>query len=187
MKTLPSLASLLSIGAALLFAPIAHAETLSASFSIPDGGVSSGLYKGNVLLNVSGGGHSAGQDYNDAFYIFANAHGSPVAARRDSSYYQLAFGTVPLAAFNPAQNAKNFLVGAFPAYNPTHEYSFILNTGLTAPSALHFGVSDGNFGDNSGAYRISITQLGVVPEPGSVVLFLGSGFAGAAFLRRRRR
>ncbi len=187
MKTQISLASLLSVGILLLLAPVAHAETVPVSFTTPDGGVSSGLYSGNVLLNVSGTGQSAGQDHNDAFYIYANASGNPVAPHRDGSYYQLTFGTVPLVGFNPAQNAVNSLVGPIPAYAPSHDYSFILNTGLAIPGALHFGVGDGNFGDNSGAYRVTITQLGAVPEPGSVALLIGMGASGLLALRRRRK
>src|SRR5439155_20907368 len=65
----------------------------------------------------------------------------------------------PLAAFDQSCNAVRFLVGPLPAYNPEHEYTFVLDTGLAAPGPLHFGVSDGGFSDNSGAYIITVTQL----------------------------
>lgn len=187
MKTLSSFASLLSAGTLLLLASVAHAETVPVSFMMPDGGVSSGLYFGNVLLEVVGTGQSLGPTFNDAFYLYADGAGNPIAPVVDGSFYQLTFGTVPLVAVTPSQNAANFIVGSVPAYDPAHNYSFVLNTGLVAPGALHFGVGDGNFGDNSGAYRVTITQLQAVPEPGSIALVVGSGFAGVALLRRRRR
>lgn len=187
MKTLKSLASILGVCALSLIALTAHAETVSVTFQQPDGGVSSGLYNGQVLLNVSGVGKSLGNSLNDAFYVFTDGGGSPIAPFHDGSYYQLTFGTSPLVAFSPAQDASNFLAAPLPAYNPNHDYTFVLNTGLVAPGALHFGVSDGIFADNDGGYRVTITQLGSVPEPGSVALLIGSSVAGFSLLRRRRR
>ena len=100
----------------------------------------------------------------------------------DPSYYQLTFGTSTLVGLDAAQDAKNFLVGALPAYNPSHVYSFQLNTGAATPTPLHFGVSDGDFSDNSGAYTISIT----VPEPATWALMI-LGFGGLGLAMRRAR
>ena len=104
---------------------------------------------------------------------------------RDPNYYQLTFGTAPLVPFNPAQNAVNFLVGPVPAYSATNTYSFKLNTGLVTPGILYFGVGDGNFSDNGGAYRIVINA---VPEPASWALMIaGFGMLGAATRQQRRK
>lgn len=162
-------------------------ETLTAAFTAPDGGVTVHGYDDQVLITVSGFGSSLGDCLNDAFYVFS---GCPGGIYHDGNgawlaYYQLSFGTSPLVAYDPDQNADNFLIGALPDYNPTHEYSFILDTGVNSPEFLHFGVSDGQFQDNAGAYQITVSQVGV-PEPISLSLF-GAGLAAAVSLRRRKR
>ena len=156
----------------------ASAEILSVPFTQPDGGVTTGLYSGIVNVTVSGTGFSLGNLLNDAFYLFEGA--TPV---HDSQYYQLTFGTSTLVPFNPAQNAVNFIVGGLPAYQPSHVYSFLLNTGTAIPTQLHFGVGDGQFSDNGGAYRIVVTG---VPEPATWAMML-IGFAGLGFVSMRRQ
>jgi hypothetical protein len=72
-----------------------------------------------------------------------------------------------------------------PAYEADNTYSFIIDTGAVSLTNLHFGVGDGNFGDNSGAYQIAVTQLAAIPEPGSLLL-LGVGAATLGLGRRRK-
>jgi hypothetical protein len=133
-------------------------ETLAATFTRPDGGVTAGAYQGYVLLHVTGVGQAYGATFNDAFYLFTSPFSSPRNGH-DGGYYQLTFGTSPLQAFSLGSNARNFLVGPLPAYNPAHEYTFVLDTRLVSPGRLHFGVSDGGYNDNTGAYTITVTQL----------------------------
>jgi hypothetical protein len=164
-------------------------ENLTATFSTPDGGVTSLLYDGYVQITVSGTGMSYATNVNDAFYVLT---GGPAA---DPDYYQLTFGTTTLVAFDPAQDIKNdiaydLLAGAdvtspyVPAYEADNTYSFIIDTGALSLTNLHFGVGDGNFGDNSGAYQIQVTQLAAIPEPMSLLL-LGVGAATLAVRRRK--
>jgi hypothetical protein len=156
-------------------------ETINATFTTPDGGVTTGTYDKFVSVTVSGVGQSLGDDYNDAFYVYTDG-----PAYNDPSYYQLTFGTTTLVASDPAQDAKNFLYGSLPAYSSTHDYTFILNThDWSTPTMLHFGVGDGDFSDNSGAYTITIKQLSGVPGPASF-LPMSLGLV-PIFLRRRRR
>jgi hypothetical protein len=140
------------------FASSAPREVLTATFAQPDGGVTRSLYKGYVLVKVRGIGHAYAQVYNDAFYLFTDPFTTPQNGH-DGGFYQLAFGTGPLAGSNLASNAKNFLVGDLPAYNPAHEYTFVLDTKVTSPTQLHFGVSDAGYDDNEGAFSIQVTQL----------------------------
>jgi hypothetical protein len=35
----------------------------------------------------------------------------------------------------------------------------VLDTRLASPARLHFGVSDGGYNDNSGAYTVTVTPL----------------------------
>ncbi len=170
-------------------------EVLSAAFTTPDGGVSVNFYSGLVQMQVSGSGASAGSCLNDAFYIFT------CGIVADGSYYQLTSDDVALVGFNPAQDAKNFIVydadggnevlsrPYVPLYRADHTYTFVVDLGLLGvmgSSRLHFGVSDGNFGDNSGGYSVEISQLTTVPEPGTLAL-LAAGGLGFVFSQRRRQ
>ena len=120
-----------------------------------------------VLLTVSGTGCSHFSDSNDAFYVFPSPPPDAV------SYYQLAMDTAPLpgGAGDPPRDAKNFIaydVNAgleitsrpyVPAFRNDHTYSFIIDTTLlpggNLPSKLYFGVADGAFNDNGGAFAIT--------------------------------
>ena len=166
-------------------------EALTAVFTQPDGGVTTGLYDNFVEITVSGTGLSDGAALNDAFYLL----GPPPT--HDSSYYQLTFGTTTLGAYDYAQDITNSIVYDLiagkavsapyvPAYESDNTYSFIINTGVFTDSALHFGVSDGVFSDNAGAYSLEITQLTAIAEPASI-LALAAGLGSLGVLRRRSR
>ena len=178
----------LAVGAlAALFASPAFAETIIVPFTTPDAGQTTGLYDNIVQITVSGVGQSLGTAFNDAFYLYTDSAGNPITPPvNDPSYYQMTFGTATLVAFDPAQDVKNFLVGPIPAYNSSHTYTFDINTGVSTPTQLHFGVSDGDFSDNSGAYTITVTQA-AVPEASTWAMML-AGFAvlGLAAVSRRK-
>jgi len=157
----------------------ASAETVTSTFLEADGGVTTGLYSGIVKITISGFGQSRGSDLNDAFYLFDPQ--SP--AVHDSSYYQLAFATSALFPFGPDLDAFLSIIGGLPTYNAAHVYSFDLDTGAVAPTQLHFGVSDGNFSDNSGQFLITVSA---VPEPSTWAMMI-LGFGGLGFLAYRRR
>lgn len=162
--------------AVLPLAPALAAETLTAAFTQPDGGVTAGLYSGTVKVTVSGTGFSEGTRTNDAFYLTdTQVH--------DPDYYQLTFALAPLVGFDPAQDAVNFIPAGLPAYSPSHTYTFLLDTGATVPTQLHFGVGDGDFADNGGAYTITVAG---VPEAGTWAMLIGGfGLVGAVSRRRR--
>ena len=123
---------------------------------------------------------------NDAFYVFSDGVNDFATPFHDPNYYQLTFGTSTLVGLNPSQDAYHFIPAGVPVFNSDHVYSFILNTGAVSPTQLHFGVSDGNFGDNGGAFTIQLTQLGGVPEPASwAMMTLGVAGVGGALRRRK--
>jgi PEP-CTERM motif len=176
--------SALLVAMTLLGSGSAVAETVTASFTAPDGGVTSGLYSGIVHVTVSGFGQSLADDLNDAFYLY-----SPVSIWNPPfhdafGYYQLAFGTSALVPNDASQAASNFIVGGLPAYNPSHVYSFDLDTGSVELGQLHFGVSDGIFADNAGAFTIEISAA--IPEPSTWAMLI-LGFTGVGLMAYRRR
>jgi hypothetical protein len=145
------------------YRPTTLQETVTAVFNQPDGGASRYNYKGYVLVNVKGFGIAYTADaLNDAFYLFTGPFQQEPKNGHDGGFYQLTFGTHPIPERSLGNNAKNFLVGGLPPYNPNHEYTFILDTRLSSPGRLHFGVSDGGFDGNKGSYVIRITQLAPV-------------------------
>ena len=138
-------------------------ETLTAAFTPAEGGATVSSYQNYVVLDVSGVGQAYNTTFSDAFYLYTGAFASNPSNGFDGGYYQLAFGTSPLGQFDLGNNAKNNLVGPVPPYNPNHTYTVILNTTLSNPGQLHFGVSDGTHDDNTGAYTITVTQLVLAP------------------------
>jgi hypothetical protein len=176
------------------YTEVGPTETLGATFTAADGGSSTGAYSGFVLLTVSGFGQSLGTQLNDAFYLYTDGAGNPIAPFHDASYYQVNFASTPLVPLDPTRNATNFIVfdvdagtevapGYVPTYRGDHTYAFIVNTALVNPSTLHFGTSNGVFFDNTGSYSIEITQL-QAPEPATILLM---GLGLAAGVRRMRR
>jgi hypothetical protein len=171
-------------------------ENLTAVFTTPTGGVTTNLYSGYVLVEVSGSGHSAGTQSNDAFYVYTPGP-TPYHTR---AYYLLTFGTSPLVPFNFLQGAGFSLVydvaagletgvDYVPPYNSAHTYSIVLDSRLLAPGSLYFGVSDGNFSDNGGAFNISVAQLAAsqnVPDEGATALLWSASLLGLILCRRYR-
>jgi hypothetical protein len=170
--------------AALFTAPAFASETVIAPFTTPDGAITTGTYDNIVQITVSGVGQSLGTDFNDAFYVYTDGSGNPVPPFNDPSFYQLTFGTTTLVPLDPAQDIKNFLVGPIPAFDSGHTYTFDINTGVSTPTQLHFGVSDGDFADNSGAFTVTIAQV-AVPEASTWAMML-LGIAGLAFAAANR-
>lgn len=149
-------------------------EIVNATFAVPDGGDTLESYSGLVLLTVSGIGESLATSDNDAFYLFENRFGNAITPRNDPLHYQLTYDASHLLG-GPAFIAKNSIVfdvdagvnatsPYVPAYREDHTYTFVVNTGLVGSSVLHFGVSDGIFSDNTGAYNIEVTQLEVTVD-----------------------
>jgi hypothetical protein len=137
-----------------------RSETITAVFNRPDGGVTRALYKGYVLVTVKGYGISYNDDsVNDAFYLFTGLFKDHPQNGHDGGFYQLTFSTQPIESRALGSNAIHSILGGVPAYNPLHEYTFVLDTKTDTFSNLHFGVSDGGFDENRGAFVITVSQL----------------------------
>ena len=175
-QVMKTVATALALVLAVSAIPAAAVETVAVNFTAPTGGQSAGLWSGIVTLRVEGTGFSLGSRSNDAFYDVASQS-------LNTGYYALGFGTSPLAAFTPSNNIQNFLVGPVPAFAASSVYTFQVNTGTAVPSTLYFGVTDGTYSDNGGAFQITISN---VPEPSTwALLIVGFGMVGVAARRRK--
>ena len=74
--------------------------------------------------------------------------------------------------------------GIYPAFNLSHDYTYVVNTGIATPSNFYFGVGDSIYWDNTGGFNVTITQL--VPEPSSLAL-LGASVASLICWRKKSR
>jgi hypothetical protein len=154
----------------------ASAEIVYAPFTGPAGVTTAGAYEGIVSVTVSGVGQALGNAFSDAFYLLPTGGFPPT----HTGTWNLGFG-------KPLQDAANFIVGGLPAFNPTNIYNFDLNTGVSVPTQLHFGLIEESYTDNSGAYTIVVTQLApAVPEPSTWAMMI-LGFAGIGFMAYRRK
>lgn len=176
------------------FTRISPIEQLTAPFSVP-GTQTQRDYSGLVEVNVSGSGYSLGPSFNDAFYPGG------------LGYYTLGLGwrAAPLAPYQPSRAIAysiSFIegvgavpFGTLPTRNtaPPYAYRFVIDLGALTAQPLQFGVLDGVYGDNGGAYDLSLYQLragatGAIPEPESWALMLiGFGGIGAVSRIRARR
>ncbi len=90
-------------------------ECSTATFTHPDGGVTTNLYWGKVQIHATGVGQSYATVHNDAFYLYDGPFEGSIRNGWDGSYYQLAFGPeTPLIAFDQGYIARTFLVGPLP-------------------------------------------------------------------------
>jgi hypothetical protein len=172
---------------------ISAGETVVAPFTVLST-ATLGSYQGPVEIEVSGTGFSLGPTINDAFYF---ANGSPT-----SGFYMLNIGYTgaPIFGGQTGRAANNFInfidgVGAVapgtrPAFAADHIYKFVVTVPPVNVGPLSFGVSDGNFADNGGAFTVKVWQLQAepaasspVPEPTSAALVL-LALASAAAVRR---
>src|SRR4051794_19292136 len=100
------LAAGLGLGLLTLGARTARAETLTSTFTQPDGGITVGAYSGLVRIDVAGVGTAYGATHNDAFYLYEAPFGTPQNGH-DGGYYQLTMGADrPLTPFDNNCNAS---------------------------------------------------------------------------------
>jgi hypothetical protein len=103
-------------------------------------------YKGKVFVIVSGTGQSAGTQYTDAFYLFADDDGRSINPEHPTDWILTINGDL-----------ANYLIpnGEIPPYRSEHIYNFEI---IVPDGNLSFGVSDGFASDNTGSYAITLCQ-----------------------------
>jgi hypothetical protein len=102
-------------------------------------------FSGDVTIKVSGTGHQAGTQFNDAFYIYADGAGNPYNP-------PVTWDTLLMINNNKALDKTS---PSYPPYDPSHVYVFHYN----APGGpLSFANADVITSDNSGTYAIEVSQ-----------------------------
>jgi hypothetical protein len=180
------------------YVDVGLAESIYVPFAMPDAATSIQAYSGYVRIKVTGIGQSNGLCWNDAFWVFTDSFGAPVTPYEGWGGYQLNCYTSTLVGsiahtytaaeqiyydvdFPMEVTARPYS----PPYQASHEYNFVLKVASSTPSNLHFGVCDGIFGDNSGAYNIEVTQM--TPEPSTFALLGVGAISLLAYAWRRRK
>ncbi|MBL8176703.1 MAG: hypothetical protein JNK48_18650 [Bryobacterales bacterium] len=206
---LPVLAFAMNCQAAITFNSqtynLTTTETITAAFTSIGGQGTTNMYSGLVLVDVSGTGNGAwGSGLNDAFY--AEPFGSSAWPGFCGSLGVRTLA-LPGGCGNYAHNRMVYslddnhfvsLAGGFyvPAEQSSHRYRFVISVdsilaanSQTGPQKLYFGTTDGNYGDNGGSFRITVTQLdqaASTPEPGAFWT-LGAGLGAVALFRRPKQ
>lgn len=173
------------------FTRIGPGETITAPFTASGGTSTTGTLGSLVEITVSGTGYALGPTVSDAFYFL---NGSAVG-----QYYGLniGFSGRPFAGGlnNNIQNWMTFIEGVgtaspgtIPAYSSANTYHFVLELPASAATGpLIFGVSDGAYTDNGGAYTVQINPvvrgITAAPEGGALVYVLPGGLL--LFILRR--
>ncbi|MGZ8559513.1 MAG: thrombospondin type 3 repeat-containing protein, partial [Chitinophagaceae bacterium] len=152
------------------YIPCSPSEGVTALFTNAAGAATTNKYSNFVLLTVSGTGQSFGTLINDAFY-----HTIPGSPTHSPNYWQLVTTIQNTVQFNPDDDAYLHIVydvdagvnvspGYTPPYHSNNTYTFIINMNTlvpapVGPSILRLGAGDEIYTDNSGSYKISVTQL----------------------------
>lgn len=107
-------------------------------------------YSGTVRLVIEGSGQAGGQDYSDAFYLYAYSDGSPYNPPWLEHFDLEIDGQRAIYTLNLLDNP--------PAYNPDHIYTVEYDAG-EIPRLMTFRISDSIVDDNTGQFRITVKQM----------------------------
>lgn len=119
-------------------------------------------YQQCVNVQVSGSGKASGSALSDAFYIYTDNQGNPLAT---PLHYNLQYNwSLWINGRSAELSLQNQTV---PVYNAAHVYSFTVCP--TGRMKLNFSVGDTFTIDNSGEYQVHITcPNGLSPTPTTV-------------------
>jgi len=132
------------------FTPETEPELIVVQFDELDAVTTQGLYQGVVRLIIEGMGQAGGEDYSDAFYLFARGDGSLYDPPQLEHFDLEIDGQRAIHALSLLDNP--------PAYNPEHIYvvDYVISE---EARPIAFRISDSIVDDNTGEFRIQVYQL----------------------------
>ena len=148
---LPYIQKMVNLPEAMVTQPPVEGCNISEHLTVPFTGSYNAtytryVYQGKVFVIVSGTGQSAGKQYTDAFYLFADGDGRSIIPEHPTDWILTING-----------DRASYLIPnrEIPPYRPDHVYNFEI---IVPDGNLTFGVSDGFASDNTGSYIIILCQ-----------------------------
>jgi hypothetical protein len=119
-------------------------------------------YSGIVTMTVSGLiVNTPGNPLQDPFYLVNMVDTTKSAGPCPDCfrYNRVAEGTCLCSYECPSTSHRvsDLLIGGYPPFSPSHQYTVTLDLGQTAASRLDFAIADCGCSDNSGTHDITIT------------------------------
>jgi hypothetical protein len=119
-------------------------------------------YNGTVTITVSGIIQNAPGVSNDPFYdLDANDTSKSTAASPVRLVYNRFSEGNCLCSYEcstTSHQVASLLVGAYPAFNPLHTYTVVLDLGSGAPERIQFAYGDCGCNDNAGSWSLTMSQ-----------------------------
>lgn len=147
-----------SAGACLAEVVDSEEEIEIIDVSIKDNGVnrpagSKNLYNGNIVLDLSGFGQSAGTHYSDVLYVYKSGDGVSIVDPYIKDPFLLCLNGNPITDY----------LDLIPQYSFNHEYRVKFKLDKAVP--LNFAICDKYIVDNSGYYKIIVRSADEVIKP----------------------
>jgi len=109
----------------------------------------SGLYSGEIELVISGTGQAGGQDYSDAFYLYAHPDGTPYEPPITEHFDLEIDGQRAIYILGLLDNP--------PPFSADHVYRVTYDVGAESRQ-IQFRISDEIVDDNQGAFKVEIYE-----------------------------
>jgi hypothetical protein len=139
---------------------LAEEVTVPACGNTP--GTTASAYGGLVKITVTGLVANSADSIYDAFYaVDPNDTSMPAGLSSGTVWFRydrLSEGTC-LCSYECAATSHpvpELVVGPYPSFNPTHEYTLTLDLGQAPAERLNFAIADCGCGDNSGTFTVKI-------------------------------
>ncbi len=107
-------------------------------------------YRGAVRLVIEGTGQTAGSAYNDAFYVYTGADGTPLETPQLAASGLMINGKAALAALDLEDEPL--------PYNADHFYTAVYDVGFELHT-ITFQINDATPADNTGTYAITVIDI----------------------------
>lgn len=126
-------------------------ETLTVPFDDDSPTLTTRQYRGRVRLFIEGTGQAAGNAYSDAFYLYTDDAGRPLAEPQTEMFDLEIDGQRAIIALGLQDDP--------PPFDPENHLYAVIYDVEDDPRQIAFRIADYSVGDNSGAFTITVVQL----------------------------